>query len=128
MSTYDVRTKIKDLCVKYEKNYDMLCVGSGETFARKDKRYIYKTNKTNEEIAEYSYIIKYYSAIDRYIVWSTAYCDIKRTVFSVSSEIVNEYMAEQSIHKAVEYSGWGEEKVLVFNEQELEVFIQKDLQ
>lgn len=123
MGTKGVERKIREWCEQYGKDYSQFIVGYGRTSVRSKKRYefdldsrIYSLDTTNVK-----FVVKYFEDDKVYIVWVFKR---KKEVYSVDCfKADNAFITNGKVTKNIEYSGWGEEEVLIFDEEKMENFI-----
>lgn len=121
MRTKDVERKIQKWCEQYEKDYLQFIVGYGKTANVSKHRYEFNiiSKKHNCDTTKVKYVVKYFEYDEMYIVWPFRY-----DVYSVDSfEADNAFNISGKVTKNIEYPNWGEEDVLIFNEEKMESFI-----
>lgn len=98
------------------------------TFGRGTKgpqnnHYILTTSKSYSN-KEKEYVIQYCKDIKRYLAWK--YGDKQRTKFTVKADDVHDRLLINNfgyVTKPIEYSGWEEEDVAIFDSESIEWFI-----
>ena len=122
-STDGARSFIRTLCQMHNVRYDMLLVGYSRTYTKNEKRYCYSVGDALLINSDVRYVMKYFLDGDMFVIWDTRKSKT-RSKFSASYQKVQDAIVRtHELTKAVEYSGWGEESVLVIPRTEMESFI-----
>ena len=118
----DIQKKINELCTKYSIDPEIFFVGIARKTSKNRLGYNFG-NRKGFPNPKFQFIVEYYPLYDIYLIWNRS--KYRETVYSILFSSVDQALASklQSVQKHIQYSGWGEEKVYIFDFAELEKFI-----
>ena len=121
MGTNEIRSHIEEICQKYNVDSSTFVVGYGKTITGNRIRFdISNYKKFNRRPDQYA--VKYIENFKWYVIWKLG---INKNIYTLSQRNAeaerNRYSS--TVQKNKDYSGWGIETVLVFDETQFEEFI-----
>ena len=119
----DIQKKINELCAKYSVDPEFFFVGIARKTSKNRLGYNFG-NRKGFPNPKFRFIVEYYPLYKIYLIWNRS--KYSETVYSILLSSVEHALASklQSVQKHIQYSGWGEETVYIFDLAELEKFIE----